>query len=173
MTDGSLTVSAQSYIGISGSGSFVQSGGSSSFVGNLNLAMPGGQSTYALSGTAQLSASTINVGQGGIGSFAQSGGTNSVTGYLSLGNAVMGSGTYTLTAGSLSVTVGNVGCGTGGSFIHSGGSNTTGNLVVSDDASVNGTYALSTAGPFRNLRANWLRRCRPTHPVRRDEHVHL
>jgi fibronectin-binding autotransporter adhesin len=76
-------------VGWSGSGSFVQSGGTnmSSSGGNLVLGyQPGGSGSYVLSGSGALvqAFETIGWGGGGSGAFTQSGGTNSVSNlYLS------------------------------------------------------------------------------------------
>ena len=62
----------QVYIGGGGSGSFLQSGGTSTSTGSLNIGWGGNvTATYSLSSSGQLSAATENVGMfGGTAIFA-------------------------------------------------------------------------------------------------------
>ena len=92
------------YVGYSGAGNFVQSGGVNTLVygdGGLYLGYSAGSSgTYTLSGTAQLSLtnySTEYIGYSGTGNFTQSGGVNDVgSSQLCLGYSPRSSGSYTL-----------------------------------------------------------------------------
>ena len=99
------------YIGVSGNGSFNQSGGTNAVSsgsynnGALYLGfVPGSSGKYNLSGSGLLTAPTEYIGFGGAtGSFTQSGGTNSVSSGLVLGQSASSAGTYSLNGGLLSL----------------------------------------------------------------------
>ena len=102
---GQLSTPYNEYVGLSGTGTFTQSGGNNSisgYNGALILGYNAGSSgTYSLSGSGQVSAFAF-VGYSGTGTFTQSGGTNS-TSYLYLGYNASSSGTYSLSgSGQLS-----------------------------------------------------------------------
>ena len=104
---GSLSAAGEA-IGVSGSGSFTQSGGTNTTTGGLGgliLGVLSGSGTYNLSGGSLLAGGFgESIGGYGSGTFTQSGGTNTVTTLLKLGSDPGGSGTYSLTGtGSLSV----------------------------------------------------------------------
>ena len=89
-------------VGYSGSGSFVQSGGTNIDASPLSLGCyPGSTGTYNLSAGGSLSALTENVGLSGAGTFTQSSGTNA-TSTLAVGP----NGRYTVSGGSLGVSYG-------------------------------------------------------------------
>jgi len=136
------------FIGYSGGGSFIQSGGTVSVTQyfpiegsyGINIGyLAGSVGSYTLSGNGALYlqgsdyGSSMNVGASGSGSFAQTGGTVSVFDYNGGGLAVAANpgslGSYSLSAGLLSVTgqalPGNEQIGSGGSgiFTQSGGTN--------------------------------------------------
>jgi autotransporter-associated beta strand protein len=105
MTSGSITWTAE-YVGYSGAGEFIQSGGANQWnsslgiMGDLFLGYnPGSSGTYTLSGTGVLSAFGEYVGTTGCsGLFQQNGGTNTV--------CILGinpTGRYKFTAGTLQV----------------------------------------------------------------------
>ena len=103
MTGGGLTVSnwGSEFIGNSGTGNFLQSGGSNTVTGELVLGnSPGSSGTYSLGGSGLLSASYEYVGCYGTGTFIQSGGTNTIANDefqgLYLGYNAGSSGTYSL-----------------------------------------------------------------------------
>ena len=142
-------------MGFNGTGMFIQSGGTNSTIGSLNLgANTGSNGTYDLSGTGSLFVNSpggeaIGV-SGGTGTFNQSGGTNTVEGgnglYLGA-NTTSSNGTYTLSGtASLSVTNGNewVGFNGTGMFIQSGGTNkVTGALALAANSGSTGAVTLS------------------------------
>ena len=153
MTGGSLGVSGSDYLGYSGTGNFAQSGGTNTggylYVGYNS----GGNGTYSLSGTGQLS--TLDgeyVGYSGTGTFTQTGGTNTMNFFAStelcLGGNAGSSGTYSLSgSGLLSANTEYVGWSGTGSFTQSGGTNTLSSyLYVGNNAGSNGTYSLSGSG---------------------------
>ena len=73
------------YVGLSGTGSFTQSGGTNS-ASNLYLGNnTGGNGVYSLSGSGQVSAQSEYVGSSGTGAFTQTGGSNTVASALYLG----------------------------------------------------------------------------------------
>src|SRR5208282_1292956 len=137
-------------VGSSGTGIFMQSGGTNSVVnaglfGTLYLGYnAGGSGTYSLSG-GQLVASNEYAGSSGAGTFVQSGGTNSV-GTLYLGyNA--GSGTYSLSgSGQLAAAFEYVGSSGTGTFTQTGGTSSIGTLCLGNSAGSVGTYTLSGSG---------------------------
>lgn len=145
-------------VGCSGSGSFIQSGGTNN-IGIVNLGFSqGGIGTYSLSGgclTGDYSFSSENVGCSGTGTFTQSGGTNSIGGFLELafnsgggGSNLNGSGTYNLSSGYLATLNGeDVGVTGTGSFTQSGGTNNSFSLDLGViNTSSSGTYNLSGRG---------------------------
>ncbi len=138
MTDGSLSERMSITIGYSGTGAFIQSGGTHSVcsgVGTISL-MPGtGKSaTYELRGTGCLLAGSMAVAASGTTTFTQSGGTSVFSSDVNVGSK-SGSATFNLSDGSLSAAQERVCSGTG-TFIHSGGTNT-----VSKNALYLGCYA--------------------------------
>jgi len=139
------------YLGYSGTGTFLQSGGSNS-CGYLSIANSAtGIGAYSLSGgylAVSGAQNAENVGQSGTGTFTQSGGTNAIGQYLDLGNTTGASGTYSLSAGSLSVGYNeNVGYSGTGSFTQSGGTHTIANfLYLGYESGSSGTFNLSGNG---------------------------
>ena len=133
------------YLGYSGTGTFMQSGGSNS-CGYLTVGNQAGSAgTYTLSGSGYLSvANNVNVGYYGTGTFTQSGGTHNVAGWLYVG--YQGSGTYGLSGGSLQVAGNeNLGYAGTGTFTQSGGTHNVGQqLYVGYEGS--GAYSLSGSG---------------------------
>lgn len=136
-------------IGVSSTGTLIQTGGSNTVTVNLSLGVnPGSSGTYNLGGTTSYlqAGGTEYVGYSGTGTFTQTGGTNTAAGPLVLGYNAGSSGTYNLSGGSLSVLGGEfVGDSGNGAFTQSGGTNTVaGNLFVGFFApSASGTYNLS------------------------------
>jgi len=90
--------------GVSGTGSFTQSGGAAISSAGLYLGINSGSTgSYTLSGTGTLSTSFELVGEGGTGNFNQNGGTNTAT-YIQISNDSPGSnGAYTLSGGTLAI----------------------------------------------------------------------
>jgi autotransporter-associated beta strand protein len=174
-TGGTLTLSDNGQlgagienVGLSGTGTFTQSGGANSNY-QLNVGVNSGSSgTYSLSG-GQVWASYENVGLSGTGTFTQSDGNNSVSSVLNLGYNAGGSGTYNQSGGTTSsgsnINLGmnagaigtynlsggqvwapyqNVGWSGTGTFTQSGGTNTSGsNINLGLRAGASGTYDLS------------------------------
>ena len=136
-------------IGVSSTGTLIQTGGSNTVTVHLSLGVnPGSSGTYNLGGTTSYlqAGGTEYVGYSGTGTFTQTGGTNTAAGPLVLGYNAGSSGTYNLSGGSLSVLGGEfVGDSGNGAFTQSGGTNTVaGNLFVGFFApSASGTYNLS------------------------------
>ena len=105
MTGGGLTVNSYAHVGNSGTGNFIQSGGTNAIFSELDLGCSsGGNGTYSLSGSGRLSASGEDVGDASYstGNLTQSGGSNAITSNFYLGDNSGGSGTYNLSGGSLS-----------------------------------------------------------------------
>jgi hypothetical protein len=152
-----LIVQDQSeYIGASGSGTFIQSGGTNT-VSNIALLLAysaGSSGYYSLTGSGStLQVSTDeDLGYAGTGTFIQSGGTNTAGGSMYLGASTGASGIYSLSGtGSLSVTGDeNIGDsasiqspGATGVFTQSGGINDlAGTLYIGSYAYDQGTYDL-------------------------------
>jgi hypothetical protein len=168
LSSGSLTTDGEQFgisglgLGVSGTGTFSQSGGTNQLsdlgsVYALSLAYgTASVGVYNLSGSSLLSANSSEiVGYSGVGIFNQSGGSNTITtgGSLYLGYVAGASATYVLSGGGLSVSgaeyIGDAGSGI---INQSGGVNTlsTGSLVVGNSSGASGTY-LMQAG---NLNAN-------------------
>ena len=151
MTGGGLSAASCESVGDSGTGTFVQSGGTNS-VGSLGYLYLGynlgGSGTYSLSGSGQVSASYEYVGANGSGTFTQSGGTNRCDDDFVLGCNAGASGAYNLSgSGQLLLNDDIVGYGGTGTFTQSGGTNS-----LSDVLSLgllfgsSGTYSLSGSG---------------------------
>jgi T5SS/PEP-CTERM-associated repeat protein len=140
---GSLTVQNTTQVGVNGTGIVNQSGGT--FATNfLDLSQPAGSgtSTYAMTGGTLNVNADLNVGGGGASAtFTQNGAGSVVNVY---GTAyINGGGIYNLMAGTLNgdMIVGDVSTGT---FNNSGGThNVTGNLILGNQATGNGTYNLT------------------------------
>ncbi|HEY1686721.1 MAG TPA: hypothetical protein VGG19_18315, partial [Tepidisphaeraceae bacterium] len=122
-------------IGNSGSGTFVQSGGTNTDNGGFDLGNANGSTgAYTLSGTGALVANSGEaVGLSGAGIFTQAGGTNTVaSGNLNIAFNTNATGSYALSDGTINVTTGNV--NVGGSPSAKGGSGT---LTVTGDGILN------------------------------------
>ena len=118
ITSGSLSANMGSIGGLSGNGTFNQSGGTNNITGafgelHVGEAL-GASGTYSLSSPGMLSVAAFEfIGNSGTGTFIQSGGTNNITGpygELDLGYGTGSSGTYNLSgSGVLSAANENVG----------------------------------------------------------------
>ncbi len=124
MPSGSLASPTQ-YVGYSGSGALLQSGGVNALsgtAGQLYLAYSSSSSgTYNLSGNGLLSAPSEIIGCSGTGSFTQSGGTNTVSGSLVLCQSASSAGTYNLNGGLLALSAGGLTQGSGTATFNFGG----------------------------------------------------
>ena len=111
-----LTIQFGVFIGESGKGQVVQSGGTHADSALILGGNFGSSGTYTLSGGASLSSSSNQViGFNGTGLFNQTGGNNTVGNALILGQNASGVGTYNLSGGLLQAnieTVGGFGTGT-------------------------------------------------------------
>jgi hypothetical protein len=138
---GSLTVKNNEIIGNSGTGQFIQSGGThTTRILTLGVNSNG---VYNLNG-GTLSTTFENIGISGVGTFNQNGGTNTCPGQFALGAPGSAVGTYNLKSGSL--TVGNEfisGAGGSGIFNQTGGTHTvTGILFLAINPGDSGIYNL-------------------------------
>jgi fibronectin-binding autotransporter adhesin len=139
-------------IGSSGTGTFVQSGGTNSLYFRLYVGSdgtggnPNGEGTYDLRGNGQLTCTEAWVGYLGKGTILQSGGTSTISS-LQIGGATTGRGTYELSgAGQLNSTAEYVGWMGSGTFTQSGGTNTvsgTTGLRLGYVSGGTGTYNLT------------------------------
>jgi hypothetical protein len=158
----SLTLAGIEIVGNSGTGNFIQTGGSNQlngnglYIGENNFS----NGAYAMSGGV-LSAGEEYVGHFGTGTFIQTLGTNTVNGALYIGNTSAAIGTYTLGGPATSVLsvnanvyVGNSATGngtqTGGTFTQSGGKHSivgvNSSLYLGNSSGATGTYNLSNTG---------------------------
>jgi autotransporter-associated beta strand protein len=140
MTGGNLKVNSEYEIGFSTTGTFTQSGGTNTAIGNLYLGNFGGNGIYNLSDTGQLFAYKEEVGSGGTGTFNQSGGINSPTWFLGVG--CLYDGTYNLSGtGQINCYAEAIGVYQAtGIFNQTGGTNSVTDVYVGSDAGCNGTY---------------------------------
>ncbi len=148
---GELATGSNEFVGVNGTGTFLQSGGynylfsgSDTFGGSLSIGdQAGGKGYYSLSGGSIANASQEIVGNYGAGTFIQSGGTNSPEN-LYLGGQSGGVGTYNLSGtGSLNVTANNPDSSEvidDGTFTQTGGINATRELYLGTAISGNGGY---------------------------------
>jgi hypothetical protein len=163
---------AAEVVGYSGSGAFIQTGGTNSCAGHGGILDVGFDSmaigSYSLSGGTLTTANdnTINqsgrynppiiasefIGDSGTGTFTQTGGSNSCTGVdgnLYVGLNAGASGTYNLSGGTLSALTEQISLNGNGSFTQTGGVNTTSNLDIGGEFDVNartlteGVYTLT------------------------------
>jgi len=145
MTGGGLSATTYEVVGNSGTGTFIQSGGSNSIGNYLFLATNVGSSgSYNLNGSGSLTAEFELVGYSGTGTFMQSAGTNSIGDFLYLGYNVGSSGSYNLNgSGNLTAEFELVGSSGTGTLTQSGGTNSS-NLVLGFSPSSSGTYNLNS-----------------------------
>ena|GEM_PF-2442661 len=122
-TGGVLSVNANEYVGIVGTGAINQSGGTNTIGQGLFLGYSGGTGTYSLSGTGLVSANYETIGLSGSGTVNQTGGTNSIAGALNIAQNPGSSGKYNL-SGNGSLTAGSMTVGAGGNYNQFGGSAT-------------------------------------------------
>ena len=155
LSGGTLSVTcgyeAAEFVGYSGTGTFLQTGGTNNVASTQNLGgslylgwNSGSSGTYNLSGTGTLKASYLQVGGAGRGVFLQSGGTTNVGG-IDVGRS--GTGTVAQSAGT--ITTGEVTVGVSGTGVvsQSGGVTTISNyLTLGYNPGSNGTYLLTGAG---------------------------
>ena len=154
LSGGTLSVTTSEVVGLSGTGSVQQSGGTSTIGATLSVGdgndVNGSPASgdYSLSGTGTLSAHDEIIGKSGTGTFEQSASTNTITATLSVGSVVNSTGSYTLSGGTLTASQELVGDHGAGSVTHSAGSNvlTTGSLILGNSAGGSGTYNLSGTG---------------------------
>jgi autotransporter-associated beta strand protein len=135
-------------IGLSGTGSFTQSGGTNSVLSTGNLYVGyANRGTYNLSNSGLLSVSSAEyLGLVGSGTITQTGGTNSVSGILYVGYT--NGGMYNLSGSALLIANGEYigGAYEGpGNFTQSGGTNSTA-LFLGENSGSSGTYSLSGSG---------------------------
>jgi autotransporter-associated beta strand protein len=165
MSGGTLTANNVEYIGYSGSGSFVQTGGTmgpvrtDGFANNILFLGydPGATGVYSLSGTGQMNSHVEYIGYSGAGTLTQNGGINNVTYYggnsyyLYLGYNANSSGTYQLNAGTLSAKQEFVGYNASANALlqQTGGSNSTNYIAIGAGGRMvlsGGTLNLAAAG---------------------------
>jgi autotransporter-associated beta strand protein len=111
-------------VGVSGTGAFTQTGGNVSVIGTNAAAFTvagnaGSVGTYSLSG-GSLFAQYEGIGYGGSGTFSQSGGMNSFFNEMDVGAGYSGpgaSGTYTLTTGQLVGSLAEAGTNAGSNLV--------------------------------------------------------
>jgi hypothetical protein len=136
LSAGALNVSGAADIGVVGTGTFIQDGGSAMFTAGLSL--------NAIGATYTLNNGSLSVpGEAITGTFIQSGGTHTV-GSVGVGVGYGAGGTFTLFGGSLNSTGLRVGT-TGPGFFHQiGGSNVLGDfgLVVGVSSFASNLYQL-------------------------------
>jgi autotransporter-associated beta strand protein/T5SS/PEP-CTERM-associated repeat protein len=150
------------YVGIYGTGDFIQTRGTSNIGGQLYLGYyAGSNGTYNLSGAGQMSAQNENVGYYGTGAFAQTAGVNSIAGSVVLGVNAGSRGTYDLSGGTLSVQ--SLSKGAGSSAFNFGGGTLQANAAFSTDLAIsltgvggNGTidtrsYAITMSGALSGI----------------------
>jgi autotransporter-associated beta strand protein len=132
-------------VGVSGAGTFTQSGGTNNLGSNGSLTLGDGSvsnGAYILGGAGLLIAGGEGLGFSGTGTFTQTGGTNNIgSGPLSLGSESGSSGTYNLSgSGQLSANQENLGLFGTATFIQSGGTNS---VTSAFSLGASGTYNLT------------------------------
>ena len=137
LSSGTLNTTYAEFIGLSGRGTFTQSGGVNSvsttlYVGNGS----GSYGTYKMQG-GTLAANQESIGLTGTGTFTQSGGTHTVIDSFFLAENLFSEGTYNLDGGTL--TCQQISGGAGNSFLNLDG----GKLVAAPGANSNFISGLS------------------------------
>jgi hypothetical protein len=155
---GSMTLTGDGYVGVSGAGTVNQTGGVQTIgtsLANRTLSigsLSSGIGTYLLSGTGSLAVNGFErVGDAGSGIFNQSSGIHSIVANdpnsftLLLGAQAGGHGAYVLSGGTLITNASeSVGINGGvGTFLQSGGTHTAANLDVCFGSASTGYYQLS------------------------------
>jgi autotransporter-associated beta strand protein len=153
LTAGTLSVSQAEYIGESGNGTFIQTGGTN-MSGDFYVAESTGSSgIYSLSGSGSLTALIETIAGAGSGTFIQTGGVNDATGALYIGSENGANGIYLLSGGVANITNG---ADVGGLNGTAGG---TGVLTISGTGNMNVTGGLTvfnTSGTSLNLEGGTL-----------------
>ena len=126
LSGGILSVGEDVVVAGQGNGSFIESGGSHSIGGALQIAIGSGSGSYALSGgSLTVTGNGESIGTAGVGRFDQSGGTHTISSALYVGFSSAFANTYAMTNGTLTVLgeefIGNFGNGV---FNQSGGTHT-------------------------------------------------
>ncbi len=118
---------------IAGAGEFIHTGGIHTVSDALVLGggLPGVTgSSYALSGTGELNAWVVGIGDTARGSFDQSGGKLAVGANLGLGGLSGSRGIFEFTGGEINAERESIGVLGGGTFTQSGGTNSVNDLMV-------------------------------------------
>ena len=136
-------VDGSGFVGLSGAGSFRQTGGTHTLLGSLTVGGFGNAtSTYDLQNGVLTVATTEILGSQTIGHFTQSGGSHSVD-QLRMGVGWTTTGSYDLQAGELSTSYVTVGYEGTGSFTQSGGTHSVSNtLTLGAVSGATGVYGL-------------------------------
>jgi len=168
LSDGNLTVGSPTIIGVEGSGSFTQNGGTFVQHGGYGALILGniatGVGTYTLNGgLLRMLGSEEYIGEFGKGYFYQTGGVHQFAGAMYIGTSAGGYGEYHLSGGLLGPVLDAAGNPTGyggivlgewsatGKFFHSGGTVDVDNLTLVRQAGSSGYYEMSEAVPGTTL----------------------
>ncbi len=148
ITSGDLTIPDVAWIGLNGTGTINQSGGTSTCDSILLGSYAGSNGYYSLSGDSRLSAYIVDVGLGGNGTFTQKGGIHTVSDQLNLALQAGSVGNYDLSGtGQVSAKSENIGAYGTGTFTQTGGTNTiTDTLDIGGQPGSVGNYNLSGTG---------------------------
>jgi autotransporter-associated beta strand protein len=149
INSGDFTILDVGWIGLYGTGTITQSGGTNSISDSLLLGCYSGSSgSYNLSGDGHLSADLEDVGLGGDATFTHTDGINSVGYQLNLGLDAGAIGNYYLGGtGQVSVQHECVGAYGTGKFTQTGGMNSiTDTLTLGNQSGSIGNYSLSGTG---------------------------
>jgi hypothetical protein len=141
---GSALVTVTEFIGLSGTGSFSQSGGSHTVGFAMYLGSYGSSSgRYDLSGGSLTTKyELLGLNSGTVGTFQQTGGSHTVTGSTTLGSSAGSRANYYLDAGSLTNNLLTVGESGSGNVAQTGGSHVATNVAFGTLSGV-GYYSLS------------------------------
>ena len=140
------TFSASLRLGLSGTGTFLQSGGTADVRGDLQMATNGvgSRGVYTLSG-GTLTATRATIGVQGVGTITQSGASVANFGTLTTSTSTNAVGAYQLLGGTLNAGTIDIGFNGAGTFTQAGGvTNVTGDLRLSEGtgSALGSTYSL-------------------------------
>ena len=151
LSNGTLSIGHEVYVGYGGDGTFTQSGGTHTLGGTSSVLYLGwaavGSGTYALSGGTLSVGDEVHLGYSGEGAFTQTGGTFTISGgddeILWIGYSSGSTGSYDLSGGTFSAKEISVGAQGSGSVVQSGGTLTVQDaFTLGGVANSDGTYTI-------------------------------
>jgi len=141
---GGTLATAQTFVGVNGTGTFSQNGGVHNSTGFVSLGDGSlGFGAYTMGGTGAFNTPELDIGYSGTGTFGQGGGAVNISSFVALGTVAGGRGTYAMINGSLSSDNEYVGLFGSGTFVQAGGANTATTVFsIGENVGSIGTYTI-------------------------------